>query len=111
MLLLLVCIVERTANLRRDNFFLVADDYRNEVYQLGVDVQSVTAIKLSPFDRPIGVEYDFVDDRIYWTDFESSVVKRAFLNGSNLEIIKPAELGLSTVFASAKFEELLKFNK
>jgi len=89
-----VSVVELTANLRRDNFFLVADDYRNEVYQLDVDVRSVSAIKLSPFDRPIGVEYDFIDDRVYWTDFESSVVKRAFLNGSDLEIIKPAELGL-----------------
>lgn len=75
----------------------MADDYRNEVYQLNVDLQSVSAIKLSPFDRPIGVEYDLVDDRIYWTDFESSVVKRAFLNGSNLEIIKPAELGMLIV--------------
>ena len=75
----------------------MADDYRNEVYQLDVDLRSVSAIKLSPFDRPIGVEYDFVDDRVYWTDFESSVVKRAFLNGSNLQIIKPAELGLLTV--------------
>jgi len=90
-------IVELPANLRRDSFFLVADDYRNEVYQMDVDLRSVSAVKLSPFDRPIGVEYDFVDDRIYWTDFESSVVKRAFLNGSNLDIIKPAELGLSTV--------------
>jgi len=74
----------------------VADDYRSEVYQLdAADLRSVSAIKLSPFDRPIGVEYDFIDDRVYWTDFESSVVKRAFVNGSNLDIIKPAEPGLS----------------
>jgi len=71
----------------------VADDYRNGLYQLDSGLQSVSAIKLSPFDRPIGVEYDFVDERVYWTDFESSAVKRAFLNGSDLQIIKPAELG------------------
>jgi len=76
----------------------VADDYRNAVYELDVDLQTVSAVKISPFDRPIGVEYDFVDDRIYWTDFESSVVKRAYLNGSDLQIIKPAELGLLKVF-------------
>ena len=72
----------------------MADDYRNEIYQLDADLRNVSALKLSPFDRPIGVEYDFTDDRVYWTDFESSVIKRAFLNGSQLEIIKPAELGL-----------------
>jgi len=72
---------------------LVADDYRNQVYQLDAELRRVSAVKLSPFDRPIGVDYDFDDDRIYWTDFESSVVKRAFLNGSDLDVIKPAELG------------------
>ena len=104
--------VDWTANLRRDNFFLVADDYRNEVYQLDSDLQSVSAIKTSPFDRPIGVDYDFVDDRVYWTDFESSVIKRAFLNGSSQEIIKPAELGLFTVdlrFCTESQRERLHF--
>ena len=80
----------------------MADDYRNAVYQLDVALQTVSAIKISPFDRPIGVEYDFVDDRIYWTDFESSVVKSAYLNGSELQIIKPAELGLLKDFSCVR---------
>lgn len=74
-------------NLIHDNFFLVADDYRYQIYQTDGNFRDISAVRFPPQDRPIGLDYDFEDDRIYWTDFETSLIKRSFLNGSSLEII------------------------
>jgi hypothetical protein len=77
-----------------DAFFLLADDYRNQIFIADVNFRQVSGVKISPLDRPIGVEYDFVDDRIYWTDFESSVIKRIYRNGSSLETIRNLGQGM-----------------
>ena len=77
-----------------DNFFLLADDYRNQIYAIDVSVDRVSAVKMAPLDRPLGVDYDFIEDRVYWSDFESSVIRRVFMNGSNLETVYNLPRGL-----------------
>lgn len=85
-------------SLIQDNFFLVADDYRHQIYQADASFHDVSAIQFPPYDRPISLDYDYADDRIYWTDFETSIIKRSFLNGSNLEIIHGKSEGYSFTF-------------
>ena len=82
-----LCILFITADLVDDEFFLVADDYRHQIYQVHSDFTKVSAIGFPPQDRPIGIEYDFTEMKVYWTDFESNVIKRSYLNGSDLQVI------------------------
>ncbi|ELT98196.1 hypothetical protein CAPTEDRAFT_227414 [Capitella teleta] len=78
----------RSLPLLQDNFFLMADDYRYQIYQADHQMQSIRAVKTPRTDRPIALTYDFLENRIYWTDFRENVVKRSFLNGSDPAIIR-----------------------
>ena len=49
---------------------------------------SFTFLPLSnSLSRPVAVAYDFVDDRVYWTDVWRSTISRSFLNGSSQEVV------------------------
>ena len=52
------------------------------------DSGSFTFLPLSnSLSRPVAVAYDFVEDRVYWTDVWRSTISRSFLNGSSQEVI------------------------
>jgi len=74
---------------RREAFFLVADDYRHQIYQMGAALRDddIAAVTIPLTDRPIALAYDFTHERVYWTDFNEGVIKRSFLNGSQPETI------------------------
>ena len=37
--------------------------------------------------RPVAVDYDPVDSRLYWTDVNRSSIQRSFLDGSGVEVL------------------------
>ena len=49
----------------------------------------LTSLPLSPsiISRPVALGYDFLEDRVYWTDVILHTVSRSFLNGSMQEVI------------------------
>lgn len=49
------------------------------------DTGSLYRLPLSNVSSPVALDYDVVEDRVYWTD--SSKISRSFLNGSSQEII------------------------
>ena len=48
-----------------------------------------TSVPLSSsiISRPVALGYDFVQDRVYWTDVTRNTISRSFLNGSMQEVI------------------------
>ena len=77
------------AHLRTDRFFLMVDDYTHRIYQFSSpDLDDLSTLKFPPEDRPIAVDFDFKEQRLYWSDFGAGVIKRAFLNGSDVQVIK-----------------------
>ena len=58
---------------------------------LPYDAGLVTSVPLSSrnISRPVALDYDFVEDRVYWTDVTSyrSTISRSFLNGSMQEVV------------------------
>jgi len=70
-----------------DTFFLIADDYRREIYQADENLKNIRALKFPQDDRPIGLTYDFPNGRVYWADFNSHYIKSMFLNGSDVKIL------------------------
>ena len=53
------------------------------------DAGLVTSVPISSsiISRPVALDYDFVEDRVYWTDVIRNTISRSFLNGSMQEII------------------------
>ncbi|CAH1782417.1 unnamed protein product [Owenia fusiformis] len=76
-----------TSDVVYDNFILLTDTYHKEVFQLDLSTNNVQTIPLSGHGNTIAVTYDPKDFRIYWTDVTSQVIKRAFLNGFQEEVI------------------------
>ena len=71
--------------LLQDKFFLIADNYHRQIFQANENLGHIRALKFPPFDRPIGLTYDFVSDRVFWAEYSSHVVKSMHLNGSDVK--------------------------
>lgn len=58
----------------------------------GVDIDNpylnvIMALTVPDIDDVSAMDYDAVDERIYWTDVKTQTIKRAFINGTKLESI------------------------
>ena len=51
------------------------------------DSGSLFPLPISNISNPVALDYDVVEDRVYWTDVGKKTISRAFLNGSSHEII------------------------
>lgn len=51
------------------------------------DSRSLTYLPLpsGQISRPIALDYDVVEGRVYWTDISRNTISRCFLNGSSFE--------------------------
>ena len=68
--------------------FTDADDKSTNIISL--DVNYVVAKNLFNHlgnQRPIALDYDPVEDRVYWTDVEQGLVVSAFANATSLKIL------------------------
>lgn len=58
----------------------------------GVDIDNpylnvMTALTVPDIDDVTVVDYDAQEERIYWADIKTQTIKRAFINGTQLETI------------------------
>ena len=69
---------------------LFAEANTGEIYKVPLTVPD-TPCELLPIKteiaRPVAVDYDPVEGKVYWTDVTLGQVARAYPNGSNLEVI------------------------
>ena len=77
-------------NKSSDKFMVFADGYGAKFYKVPLVVSDTPchpmAIKAN-VSRPVAVDYDPVEGKIYWTDVTLKQVARAYPNGSSLEVI------------------------
>ena len=79
-------------SLSLSEFIMFADADAGKIYQMQLDSMNVKPIAL-PFDkntnisRPVALEYDRVEDRVYWTDVTLKIICRAFRNGTGFEVL------------------------
>ncbi|XP_063962596.1 low-density lipoprotein receptor-related protein 4-like [Lytechinus pictus] len=62
-------------------------------YFYGEDIEE---IDLAGVEAPVGIDYDYRTNRIYWTDEETKRISRAFIDGSGQEIIVNENQGIGT---------------
>ena len=69
-------------------FLLFADATNSRIMGFSPDdSRSLTYLPLSSdqISRPIALDYDVVEGRVYWTDISRNTISRCFLNGSSFE--------------------------
>ena len=70
-----------------------ADD--RVIYKVPLAVQETPCepIKIKGnLSRPVAIDYDPLEDRLYWTDVTLKTISRAFLNGSLVEVIAKVDV-------------------
>lgn len=70
-------------------FLLFADATYGKIMKVSPYASaSLTTLPLSSIiSRPVGLGYDMVEDRVYWTDVTRNTISRSFLNGSMFEVL------------------------
>ena len=76
-----------SAHVLQDNFFLIADDYSHSIYQLDHSLTSSSVVMAAKYDRPIGVVYDMNETRLYWSEFDQGLIRRARIDGTAAQTI------------------------
>ena len=77
-----------------DNFLLMTDSYRKEIYQMDLATGDVRAIPvLTDHDNPIAVDYDPQTSTVYWTDVSSKDIRSARLDGSDDSLVRTLNSG------------------
>ena len=60
-----------------------------------IDSLEFAAVPVQNLRRPVAIDFDPVEQRVYWSDVVAQTISRAFLNGSNQEVIASS---LSSMF-------------
>ena len=71
-------------------FMIFAEADTGEIYKVPLAVPGTPCFPLkigTNISRPVAVDYDPVNDKIYWTDVTLHLIARAFSNGSSVEVI------------------------
>lgn len=73
-----------------EKFLIFADGDMGEIYKVPLAVPGTPCSPLEikrNISRPVAVDYDPVEGKIYWTDVTFELVGRAFPNGSSVDVI------------------------
>ncbi len=85
--ILLVCCHQPVEGRGANNLAFVANSYPPGLYVAQADTLNFTLIPVPSYSKPVAVDYDPVDSKVYWTDTALFSIQRSFLNGSSLEIL------------------------
>ncbi|GAB1603458.1 low-density lipoprotein receptor-related protein 4-like isoform X1 [Argonauta hians] len=75
-------------DLATDNFLLVTDSYRKQIFQISMLTGKVQALDVRDHFRPLAIDYDPIRQVIYWTDVAHKSIKKAEINGAHETLVK-----------------------
>ena len=81
-----------------DNFLLFTDSYQKQIYQMNLDDGSFHGIPLSGHENPISIDYDPLDEMLYWTDVSTRKIRRAHISGNSEAIVTLLPQGFTITF-------------
>ena len=79
---------------------IFADSNAGQIYQLPRDNKNMKPVAINfgeeaKVSRPVALEYDPVEDRVYWTDVGLKIICRAYRNGSSFEKLVTDRVGVA----------------
>ncbi len=77
-----------------DDLIFVTDLVEAKIWSGTVNPLSLVEVPQLTVSEPTAIDYDPVDERIYWTDRELHTINRAYMNGSSQEVV--IELSISS---------------
>ncbi|KAK7483333.1 hypothetical protein BaRGS_00025393, partial [Batillaria attramentaria] len=75
-----------TSGVVPQNFLLVADDFSGSLYRIDIKTGTNILIPLR-LHRPFAVDFDPLEERIYWTNAALGEIRSAYLNGSDQSVV------------------------
>lgn len=72
---------------------------RSEIRGVDIDnpyINIITALTVPDIDDVTVVDYDALEERIYWADVKTQTIKRAFINGTSMETVISGGTGQQT---------------
>ena len=82
----------KTCAHRAEKLLLLARRVDIRTISLDTDDYTDVVLPIKGIKHTIAIDYDTLEERIYWTDDEARVIRRAFLNGSSQEDLISAEV-------------------
>ena len=79
---------------------MFAEASAGEISMLQTDSINVEPVPIvfdpdTTISRPVALEYDLVEDRVYWTDVTLRIICRAFRNGTGFEVLFNDNIGVA----------------
>ncbi|XP_025082125.1 low-density lipoprotein receptor-related protein 5-like [Pomacea canaliculata] len=68
--------------------FLLVTDYHNGIRRIDIDTGSNVTIRPSGLQDPLGIDYDPVDGRVYWSNQLEKTIRSANLDGSDAQLVR-----------------------
>lgn len=84
--------------------------YARQIEIRGVDVENpyfnyIISFTVPVIDNVTAVDYDAQEQRIYWSDVRTQMIKRAFINGTGVETVVSA--GMTSAFDQFSFSLII----
>lgn len=85
-LIYMFCVLAHISALKKFLLYVRRSEIR------GVDIDNpymnvMTALTVPDIDDVTVVDYDALEERIYWADVKTQTIKRAFINGTGLQTV------------------------
>ena len=72
-----------------------------------IDTLEFEAVPVRNLRRPVAIDFDPVEEKVYWSDVVAQTISRAFINGSNQEVIASSLPSMFKVEPMPKIERVL----
>ncbi len=70
-----------------DNFLLVADALNDKLFQYDLTTGTVYLVDVQLPNDPVAIAYHPMENKIYWTDDGTKRLRRASLDGTNMDVL------------------------
>ncbi|XP_052789120.1 deleted in malignant brain tumors 1 protein-like [Mya arenaria] len=71
-----------------DQFLLFTDTTNKAIFRMDMNSHSYVKIPLPSHNNPIAIDYDYIGERIYWTDVGRKLIRSASLDGMSSKTIR-----------------------
>ncbi|XP_062572436.1 deleted in malignant brain tumors 1 protein-like [Saccostrea cucullata] len=71
-----------------DYFLLMTDTKNRSIYRMDLNSYSYETLPLHNHDNPISIDFDSLNQQIYWTDVGSNQIRSAGITGSNEKVVR-----------------------